>query len=355
MPGIAISYRREDTGWITGRIFDRLKDYYERSADKNNDKSIVFLDYDSTPVGVDFRKYIKGVFDDCDILLAIIGPHWMGDDVTGKPRIIRDDDWVHIEIDTALKKNIPVVPILIDRTPMPSKEALPEDIRDLVYRQAAVIDSQIDFNAHMERLIRQIDRTLNLQQAKPQKSFHYNFRATLPYLIIAAVVCVAAIALWIYKPSTKPTPEPKYTVYSSPDLGVTVVFPNNIFSLDTTERKQLKLSFRDDEGHDQILVSRIPLPDHKDIKIGRQQEENDLKKMGYTLTYIAPEKQNNWSDWYVISGLKHGTEFYFRRWYSEDSVVSMEFMYPKEQAPLLDNIITTMVHQFAFTPTIPKT
>src|SRR5260370_36154787 len=98
MAGIAISYRREDTGWITGRIFDRLKDYYERSTDKKNDESIVFLDYDSTPVGVDFRKYIKGVFDDCDILLAIIGPHWMGDDATGKPRIIRDDDWVHIEI-----------------------------------------------------------------------------------------------------------------------------------------------------------------------------------------------------------------------------------------------------------------
>jgi hypothetical protein len=61
MAGIAISYRREDTGWITGRIFDRLKDYYERTTDKKNDKSIVFLDYDSTPVGVDFRKYIKGV------------------------------------------------------------------------------------------------------------------------------------------------------------------------------------------------------------------------------------------------------------------------------------------------------
>jgi hypothetical protein len=82
---------------------------------------------------------------------------------------------------------------------------------------------------------------------------------------------------------------------------------------------------------------------------------NELTKMGYTLTYIAPERENNWSNWYVISGLKRGTEFYFRRWYSEDSVVSIEFMYPKEQAPCFDNIITKMVHEFAFTPTIPKT
>ena len=72
MAGIAISYRREDTGWITGRIFDRLKEHYARKLGYQK-KPIVFMDYDSTPVGVDFRKYIKGVLDDCDILLAV---HW---------------------------------------------------------------------------------------------------------------------------------------------------------------------------------------------------------------------------------------------------------------------------------------
>jgi hypothetical protein len=63
MAGIAISYRREDTGWITGRIFDRLKNHYEHAANtKANEKPVVFLDYDSIPVGVDFRDYIKGIF-----------------------------------------------------------------------------------------------------------------------------------------------------------------------------------------------------------------------------------------------------------------------------------------------------
>jgi hypothetical protein len=79
MAGIAISYRREDTGWITGRIFDRLKNHYENPANADSkEKSVVFLDYDSTPVGVDFRNYIKGIFDNCDILVAVISPHWMG-------------------------------------------------------------------------------------------------------------------------------------------------------------------------------------------------------------------------------------------------------------------------------------
>lgn len=69
----------------------------------------------------------------------------LGINLAGKPRIAHDDDWVRIEIDTALKKNIPVIPVLIDRTPLPSKDLLPEELRDLVYRQAAIIDSQIEF------------------------------------------------------------------------------------------------------------------------------------------------------------------------------------------------------------------
>ena len=158
MARIAISYRREDTRWITGRIFDRLQDHYENlKSPAPGAKSTVFLDYDATPVGVDFRDHIRRAFDDCDVLLAIIGPQWMGDDGTGGTRLSQSDDWVRIELETALKKNIPVIPVLIDRTPLPSKEAFPEDIRDIVYRQAADIDTQIDFNAHMDRLIRQID------------------------------------------------------------------------------------------------------------------------------------------------------------------------------------------------------
>ena len=130
----------------------------------------MFLDYDSTPVGVDFRNYIKRVFDSCDVLLAVIGPDWMGYDGTGKTRLSHADDWVRIEIETALKKNIPVIPVLIDRTPMPSRDDLPEDVRDLVYRQAAAIDTEIDFNAHMERLIRQIDRLSGPPPAKAKPS-----------------------------------------------------------------------------------------------------------------------------------------------------------------------------------------
>jgi TIR domain-containing protein len=373
MAGIAISYRREDTAWITGRIFDRLKAHYDSVENENTGENpVVFLDYDATPVGADFREYIKGVLDHCDVLLAIIGPHWLGTDATGKPRVVHEDDWVRIEIDTALKKNIPVIPVLIDRTPIPSKDALPQDIQNLVYRQAAIIDTQLDFNSHMERLIRQIDRHVGkpivtkppppqrakrLPHGRPVQLLSSPTRLPKGLMFAAAAVllCVLAAAVWyVIQGQKKSFPEPAYTEYRSPDhLGVTVVYPNNILTLDTRERQERRLSMRDPEGRPLVRVLRTALPDHN-VKLGRQREEDELRRMDYTLTYIAPESDKNWSNWYVLSGVKHGTEFYFRRWYSDDSVVSLEFFYPKELAPLFDKLIPRMTHEFSFSSTSPK-
>lgn len=375
MARIAISYRREDSGWITGRIFDRLKNHYEDATNTaSNEEPVVFLDYDSTPVGVDFRNYIKRVFDNCDVLLAVIGPDWMGDDGTGKTRLSHSDDWVRIEIETALKKNIPVIPVLIDRTPLPSKETLPEDVRDLVYRQAAVIDTEIDFNAHMERLIRQIDRLAGKPLVTPKKSTPLGLKSPAPspaplrtplvYGLAALAICAIAIAAWLFFYPQRDLSDPasiaansgnwSYTVYRSPDLGVTFAFPRDVFSLDTTERKQQRLYLRDANGRPLVRVLRTPLPENKDVKIGRDKEVDDLERMDYTLTYIAPELDKNWSNWYVLSGVKMGTEFYFRRWYSDDSAVSIEFVYPKDLAPIFEKLVPIMTQDFTYTSTIPK-
>ena len=67
---ITISYRRDDSGVITGRIFDRLAAHFGRDA--------VFRDIDDIPPGVDFRKHISGILDDSDIVLAVVGPRWIG-------------------------------------------------------------------------------------------------------------------------------------------------------------------------------------------------------------------------------------------------------------------------------------
>ena len=75
--------------------------------------------------------------------------------------------------------------------------------------------------------------------------------------------------------------------------------------------------------------------------------------MNFILTYIAPDKEENWSNWYVLSGVRRGSVFYYRRWYLPDSVVSMEFEYPKEQALLFNKVIPKMTREIVIRDVAP--
>lgn len=154
-----LSYRRDNSKWIAGRIFDRLEDHYGNGN--------VYMDIDAIPVGLDFREHLQQSLQRCDILLAIVGPRWLGIDEHGHRAIADETDWVRIEVETALLKKIPVIPILIDRVRMPKTSELPESLRDFAFRQAAEVDAGVDFRSHMDRLIRSMDQYLQRQSASP--------------------------------------------------------------------------------------------------------------------------------------------------------------------------------------------
>jgi hypothetical protein len=121
MPRLSISYRRSDSEAITGRIFDRLIRHYGRKS--------VFRDVDNVPVGVDFRSHIQDVLQQSDVLLAVVGPNWRGSTPEGGARIDEDSDQVRIEVETALKKGIPVIPVLVGRGEIPSPAQLPDSLK----------------------------------------------------------------------------------------------------------------------------------------------------------------------------------------------------------------------------------
>jgi hypothetical protein len=148
-PRITISYRREDSGIITGRIFDRLANHYGRNA--------VFRDIDNIPAGVDFREQIDETLDQSDVVLAIVGPRWIGSH-SGRDRLSEPSDPVRVEVETALQKRKPLVPVLVLNAQMPTVEQLPSSLHDFAYRNAVTIDAEQDFDVHMVRLIRSIDR-----------------------------------------------------------------------------------------------------------------------------------------------------------------------------------------------------
>jgi TIR domain len=157
MSKIIVSYRRSDSAAITGRIFDRLVDRYGEES--------VFMDIDGIPFGTDFRHHIQDALRDADILLAVVGPDWLGRGADGKSRIQDEADPVRVEIETALRQGLTVIPVLVDDAPMPSAADLPESIRDFAYINAAPIDIGRDFRSHMERLARSLDSIIGTDKA----------------------------------------------------------------------------------------------------------------------------------------------------------------------------------------------
>jgi uncharacterized protein YecT (DUF1311 family) len=149
MARIAISYRRSDSQDITGRIFDRLVDQYGRDT--------VFRDIDSIRPGSDYRKQISHALQATDILLVVVGPRWLGQIAGAESRIDNEADPVRIEVETALKRDIEIIPVLVSGMQMPGAGELPDGLKDLVYRQAVTIDSGRDFDHHIDGLISTLD------------------------------------------------------------------------------------------------------------------------------------------------------------------------------------------------------
>lgn len=126
---IFISYRRADSAGWAGRLHGDLRDRF--GADR------VFRDVAIAP-GVDFRHHIESVMDDCEVLLAVIGPRWATiTGPSGRPRLEAPDDLVRLEIERALTRpDVRVIPVLVEGAAMPAADDLPEGLRPLTRRNA---------------------------------------------------------------------------------------------------------------------------------------------------------------------------------------------------------------------------
>jgi TPR repeat protein len=153
VPKIAISYRRSDSQDITGRIFDRLRQHFGKDA--------VFRDIDNIRPGIDFRVQISEALQTTDVLLVVVGPKWFGRAKGADSRIDNKADPVRIEVETALQRDIPVIPVLVGSTKMPTTDQLPDGLKDFAYRHAVTVDGGRDFDHHLEGLIRALDGILD--------------------------------------------------------------------------------------------------------------------------------------------------------------------------------------------------
>jgi hypothetical protein len=151
---IFISYRRQDSAGYAGRLFDRLTNHLKQAK--------IFMDIDTIELGVDFVQKIGEAVSSCDVLLAIIGPTWLTvTNANGQPRLNDPNDFVRIEVQTALQRNIRVIPILVNGASMPAENDLPQELAPLSRRNGMEIE-HTSFDSDVNLLITKLEKMLGV-------------------------------------------------------------------------------------------------------------------------------------------------------------------------------------------------
>lgn len=158
---IFISYRREDTSGESGRLKDKLEQVF---GPEN-----IFYDVETLEAGLNFDQSIAKALSESKVLLAMIGPHWLKVvDSKGIIRIQKPDDWVRKEITEAMKRNLRVIPILVNGAEMPDPENLPEELKELSLKHAQELSSS-RWNYDVGELTKVLEKIIEKKpEPKPQ-------------------------------------------------------------------------------------------------------------------------------------------------------------------------------------------
>lgn len=156
---VFLSYRRVDSAGYAGRLYDRLTQYFGPES--------VFMDMGTIEPGQDFEQVITDAVTSCDVLIALMGRQWLTvTDSEGQRRLDNPEDFVRIEVETALTRGIPLVPTLVGDADVPPRDELPDSIAPLVDKQALFV-SDTHFHQDVDYLIEIIEKTLDVQGLKP--------------------------------------------------------------------------------------------------------------------------------------------------------------------------------------------
>lgn len=192
MDTIFISYRRDESAGHAGRIYDRLREKFGRDR--------VFMDVSAIEPGVDFVEAIDRAVGSCTVLLVVIGRRWLECiDATGRRRLDDPKDFVRLEVSTALRRNIRVVPVLVQDAAMSREETLPDELKLLARRNAIEINDT-HWDSDLAQLVETLERVLTGPAGPAKKEIAAEQTAwavqkkRLPLLIGSITAIVLALA-----------------------------------------------------------------------------------------------------------------------------------------------------------------
>jgi TIR domain len=224
---IFISYRREDSAASAGRVYDRLNGRFPSNR--------IFIDVDNIAPGVDFVKAIEKSVGSCDVLISIVGKHWLtATDEDGKRRLDNTDDFIRLEIATALKRGIRVIPVLVDGALMPRSGDLPDELKSLIRLQALKV-SQDRFRSDSEPLLTAVGQALKEARDERRKR-GLTFPGKRTWLSVVGVVTVLSLvaiaAIYFSSHHSKPpTRELAVQPFAQPTAPIAVAIPTPSISV----------------------------------------------------------------------------------------------------------------------------
>ncbi len=150
MSGIFISYRRSDVPNAATLLHVLLS--------RRLPLEDIFIDVGGIEPGDDFVATLTDRLATCKVLLAVIGPKWLdARDSAGRRRLDQDDDYVRLELETALRRRLHIVPVLFDGAPAPKSTELPEALAPLA-RLNAISPTLDPVGDGIEPLARKIEK-----------------------------------------------------------------------------------------------------------------------------------------------------------------------------------------------------
>jgi hypothetical protein len=169
---IFISYRRDDTEGEAGRLFDDLVRAYGDNS--------VFMDVAGINPGMDFRKAIDDNVASCGVLLAMIGPTWTAiKSSSGDRRLDDPNDFVRLEIASALARDIAVIPVLVHNARMPTPAELPDNLKELAFRNSVEI-THARWNSDVELLTKALGQYVASSASTDTEPVHATVAVQLP-------------------------------------------------------------------------------------------------------------------------------------------------------------------------------
>ncbi len=206
MPGVFISYRRDDQPGYAGRLADALASSF--GADN------VFRDIEDIHPGDDFVLALQKQLRSIDVMLVMIGPAWLTTGRNGGRRLDEPEDFVRMEIENGLRSGKPVLPVLVGGALMPTEKELPATIRALARRQAIVL-SDADWPSNVARLVESIHPFLPTRR-------RISARLTLFWGVAAiALIALLYIGLKSYRPDSSDTAPATTAATAATELQLT--------------------------------------------------------------------------------------------------------------------------------------